>query len=48
MLEDLNMKMMQSGGAIREEDKNKFIEIKEQFEANQRAMIDEGKINIII
>lgn len=42
LIEELNMKIMQSGGVIREEDKLQFLEMKEQYEANTRAMDDLG------
>jgi len=42
LIEELNMKIMQSGGVIREEDKLQFLEMKEQLEANTRAMDDLG------
>ncbi len=42
MIEELNSKLMGSSGGITDEDRNKFIEMKEQFEANSKAIIDNG------
>ena len=43
MIEDLNKKLMGQGGAAGEEDKQAFLELKEQYEANQKVMGDMQK-----
>jgi len=40
LIEDLNGKIMNSGGIIKEEDKNTFLDLKEQIEANAKIMLD--------
>jgi len=44
MIEELNSKIMLSGGVIGDQDKEKFLEMKEAFEANRKAIQDEGNI----
>jgi hypothetical protein len=43
MIEELNTKIMSSGGKLTEEDKTNFLEMKEIFEANNKAIMDNGK-----
>jgi hypothetical protein len=43
MIEDLQKKLMGQGGAVGEDDKQAFIELKEQYEANQKVMGDMQK-----
>jgi len=43
MIEDLSMKIMNAGGKITEEDKTNIREMKEMFEANNKAIMDNGK-----
>ena len=38
MIEELNRKIMGSGGVIGEDDKKAFNELKEQYEANSKVM----------
>lgn len=42
LLEDLNKSIMGGGININEEDKIKFLDLKEQYEANQKVMIEMG------
>ncbi len=42
MIEELNSKLLNSGGVISDEDKNNFLDMKEQFEANNKAIEDNG------
>ena len=47
MIEDLNKKLMGQGGAVGEEDKQAFQELKEQYEANQKGIpIPDDEFNI--
>ena len=43
MIEDLQKKLLGQGGAVGEDDKQAFIELKEQYEANQKVMGDMQK-----
>jgi len=43
MIEDLNKKLMGQGGTVGEEDQQAFLELKEQYEANQKVMGDMQK-----
>ena len=43
MIEDLNKKLMGQGGSVGEEDRQAFLELKEQYEANQKVMGDMQK-----
>jgi len=43
MIEDLNKKLMGQGGNVGEEDQQAFLELKEQYEANQKVMGDMQK-----
>lgn len=43
MIEDLNKKILGEGGVISLEDKNQFLEMKEQYEANTKVMVDMEK-----
>ena len=43
MIEDLQKKLMGQGGTIGEDDKQAFLELKEQYEANQKVMGDMQK-----
>ena len=43
MIEDLNKKLLGQGGPVGEEDKQAFLELKEQYEANQKVMGDMQK-----
>ena len=43
MIEDLNKKLMGQGGAVGEEDQQAFLDLKEQYEANQKVMGDMQK-----
>lgn len=43
LIEDLNIKIMGSGGVIADVDKTAFLEMKEQYEANNKAMVEMGK-----
>ena len=43
MIEDLNKKLMGQGGVVGEEDQQAFLELKEQYEANQKVMGDMQK-----
>ena len=47
LIEDLNKKIMLNNGVIGEDDKLQFLEMKEQYEANNRAVEDLGKIYFI-
>ena len=40
LIEDLNRKIMLNDGVIKDEDKLQFLEMKEQYDANNRAMED--------
>jgi len=44
MIEDLNKKLM-GGVPFNEDDKLKFLDLKEQYDANQKVMTEMGKIN---
>lgn len=48
LIEDLNKKINLSGGVISDEDKTKFLEMNEEYEANNKAMIEMGKFLIFI
>ena len=43
MIEDLQKKLMGQGGSVGEDDKKAFLELKEQYEANQKVMGDMQK-----
>ena len=43
MIEDLQKKLMGQGGTVGEDDKKAFLELKEQYEANQKVMGDMQK-----
>ena len=43
MIEELNKKLMGQGGAVGEEDQQAFLDLKEQYEANQKVMGDMQK-----
>ena len=43
MIEDLQKKLLGQGGAVGEDDKKAFLELKEQYEANQKVMGDMQK-----
>jgi len=43
MIEDLSLKISNAGGKLTEEDKTNFLEMKEMFEANNKAIMDNGK-----
>ena len=45
MIEDMNKGMNLSGGLILDDDKRKFLELKEQFEANSKQLTEHGKFN---
>jgi len=47
MIEDMNKGMNLSGGLILDDDKRKFLELKEQFEANSKQVIEFGKFIIL-
>jgi hypothetical protein len=48
MIEDLNNKIMTSGGVISDEDKFQFLDMKEQYEATNKAIIYNGNIYNLI
>ncbi len=43
LIEDLNKKIMSNNGVLDDTDKQQFLEMKEQYDANNRAMEDLGK-----
>jgi len=43
MIEDLNKKIMNNGGMIKDEDKMVFLDLKEQYDANSKVMVEMAK-----
>ena len=43
MIEDLQKKLLGQGGVVGDDDKKAFLELKEQYEANQKVMVDMEK-----
>lgn len=43
LIEDLNKKIILGGGTIKEEDKNAFLDLKEQYDANSKVMVEMEK-----